>query len=98
MARGTEAKQKVINKIISTFGKDYAGELDKKHYVWATEDGERIQVAITLTCPKNPVLLGDNEQSTDLNFEEDTPVSPTTAEISEQEKQNIADLMARLGL
>ena len=41
MAKGTIAKQNVINKIAQTFGADYIGEVDKKIYVWAEENGEK---------------------------------------------------------
>ena len=51
MAKGTIGKQNVINKIKQAFGADYIGEYDKKIYVWTTENGERIQIALSLTCP-----------------------------------------------
>ena len=59
----------------------------------------------SLTCPKNPVSVetGIPTTSKGLNFEDDAPVvilsqpAPAT-EITEQEKENIATLMARLGL
>ena len=50
MARGSIAKQQVINKLAVAFGEDYIGEFDKKFYVWANENGERVQIAISLTC------------------------------------------------
>ena len=46
MAKGAIAKQVVINKIAEAFGADYIGEVDKKLYVWADENGEKIQIAI----------------------------------------------------
>lgn len=42
MARGAEAKNKVIEKIQSAFGADYIGEVDKKIYVWSKENGEKM--------------------------------------------------------
>lgn len=104
MAKGSEAKAKVIETIKQAFGKDFLGEYDKKAYVVALENGERVQVAISLTCPKTPVDFGNNV-SMDLggrDFSDTTVVVPAVelppAEITEEEKQNIADLMARLGL
>ena len=52
MAKGAVAKQAVINRIAEAFGTDFIGEVDKKVYVWATENGERVQIAMALTCPK----------------------------------------------
>ena len=54
-AKGTVAKTKVIEKIKEAFGNDFITEIDKKAYVWADDGGERIQVAIALTCPKVPI-------------------------------------------
>lgn len=54
-AKGTVAKTKVIEKIKEALGEDFIGEADKKIYVWADDGGERIQVALALTCPKVPI-------------------------------------------
>lgn len=54
-AKGTAAKAEVMEKIAEVFGENFIGEVDKKLYVWANDGGERIQVAIALTCPKVPV-------------------------------------------
>ncbi len=106
MARGSEAKNKVVAKIATAFGEDYIGEFDKKYYVWVNENGERIQIAISLTCPKNPIeIAATAEPDGDWDFTDDKPktanvavTNAAPAEITEQEVQNIQDLMARLGL
>lgn len=89
-AKGTIAKENVVNKIREAFGSDFIREYDKKIYVWGQENGERIQIAIAMTCPKVQIETGAPVAH---NFEE-----PARAEITEEEKKNIADLMARLGL
>lgn len=103
MAKGQIAKEKVVNKIAEAFGSDFIGIYDKKYYVWSQEDGERVQVAISLTCPKNQVLLKETEQ--DHNWGDDATKDMQTvvdkfepAEITEEEKNNIIEMMARLGL
>jgi hypothetical protein len=108
MAKGAIAKENVTKIIAKAFGSDFVGEFDKKLYVWADENGEKVQIAIAMTCPKNPVggngnLNFDAEPGNSLNFENMSAAvasAPTftPAEISEEEKKNIADLMARLGL
>ena len=55
MAKGQEAKDRVVQKIKEIFGADFIGEVDKKIYVYSQEKGERVQVALSLTCPKTPV-------------------------------------------
>ena len=106
MAKGTEAKRRIADKLAEVFGPDYIGEFDKKYYIWSSENGERVQVAISMTCPKTPVeFAAAVEADGDWDFSDDKPKSEAVAvsnaapaEITEHEQQNIADLMARLGL
>lgn len=104
MAKGAIAKEAVIKKIAAAFGADYIGEFDKKIYVWAMENGEQVQIALSLTCPKVPVVINNTVQTGDFNFEEpsETIISTaavfTPAEITDEERENVAALMARLGL
>ena len=106
MAKGQIAKDLVEKKIQAAFGTDYVGTVDKKIYVTAMENGEKVQVAISLTCPKIPIIVDNTVQIGDFNFEDPTPAVVTTnatstfipAEISDEERKNVADLIARLGL
>ena len=104
MAKGSIAKEKVEQKIIEAFGDDFVGISDKKLYVWAEENGERIQVALTLTCPKVMIEGGSKPEVTsiadsqELNFETMGTITETKSIISEDEKKNIEELMARLNL
>lgn len=103
MAAGTEAKEKIIQAIISILKDSYIGEYDKKHYFWSEENGTKKQVAISLTCPKTPIGTVDMSGafSDGMDFEATPVVAPTKfepAEITPEETQNLADLMARLGL
>ncbi len=101
MAKGQIAKDAVIEKIAQAFGGDFVGVFDKKVYVWSTEEGERVQVALSLTCPKVPV--GTINQSPNLDFENTTIASaaPTVfepAEFTDDERRTVEDLMKQLGL
>lgn len=105
MAKGQIAKDLVEKKIQAAFGADYVGTFDKKIYVTAMENGEKVQIAISLTCPKVPVMVDNTVQIGDYNFEDPTPAVTTSAtstfvpaEISDEERQTVAELMARLGL
>lgn len=92
MARGNVAKDNVIKKIQQTFGNDFVGIIDKKLYVWADDGGERVQIAISMTCPKNVVMATDEERV-------EIPTDMTTNnEISEEERQKVMDIMKRLNL
>ena len=103
MAKGTIAKQTVVAKIKEVFGTDYIGENANKHYVWVSDGGEKVQIAISLTCPKNPIGTVDMSSAfgDGLDFEAEPIVAQTKfepAEITEQEVENLATMMSRLGL
>lgn len=103
MAVGTEAKEKIINKIITALGEAYIGEYDKKYYFLSEENGTKKQVAISLTCPKNPIGTVDMSSAfgDGLDFEAEPVLVQTKfepAEITPEETKNLADLMASLGL
>lgn len=107
MARGNEAKEKLINKIIQMPNISFIGCYDKKYYFFEEENGEQVQIAISLTCPKNPIQV-DTTVTTDAgdwDFSDNPKVNTTVAvanaapaEITEEEKANIADLLLKLGL
>ena len=104
MARGNIAKQQVVDKIKAAFGNSFIGEYDKKIYVWAQESGEQVQVAISLTCPKVPVEIAAAPVTGDFNFEDDAPNVVVAAggyqpaEITDDERDRVRDLMRTLGL
>lgn len=100
MARGATAKLEVQKKIAEAFGEAYIGEVDKKLYVWANDGGERVQIAIALTCPKNNIEIDGTAAAQPENAFDfgETPPKREPAKISEQEQQNIAELLKKLGL
>ena len=66
-----------------------------------------VQIAISLTCPKNPIQVDTTVTTNagDWDFSDNPKVNTTVAvasaapaEITEEEKSNIANLMAKLGL
>ena len=101
MAKGQEAKNLVIQKIQSAFGEDFVGEFDKKIYVWSKENGERVQVALALTCPKVPVGKISSEGIHDFENPTVSAAAPTVfepVEFTDTERQTVEDLMKQLGL
>ena len=87
--KGNIAKQNVENKIKEAFGADYIGVFDKKLYVYADDGGERVQIALTMTCPK--VFIG-------VDTPTETPDVFQPAEISQEEQDNLRALIEKLGL
>ena len=107
MARGATAKVNVENVIKEAFGANFAGVADKKLYVWADDGSEKVQIAITLTCPKANVDFGDNSGG----FVEAGPAAGIVGsyvgkrvtiepivEMTPEEEKNIAELIKKLGL
>ena len=79
-------------------------ETNSKYYVWA-QDGNagKVQIAISLTCPKIQLETVDvNAAFGDgMDFEAPQVVAPTKfvpAEITQEEKDNLEEMMKRLGL
>ena len=107
MARGSTAKENITKRLAAAFGEDLIGEYDKKIYVWADDGGERVQIAISMTCPKAPIEVATNVTADlgDWDFS-GTPKAPPAiavssappAEITEQEIENLNTLLAKLGL
>ena len=97
MAKGAAAKAAVEDKLRAAFGKDFVGvdPSSKKIYVQAEEDGEMVQIAITMTCPKTPFTT-----NTDFSFEGDfsEPTTYKPAEITNEELDNVRKLIKELGL
>lgn len=103
-ARGSIAKDAVIKRLMEAFGDDYIGEFDKKQYVWANDGGQKVQIAIALTCPKTNVGDAPAERASNvLDFENMSAADVGSAtrrniEITEDEKAHIQKLMAELNL
>lgn len=101
-AKGSIAKIEVENKIKEAFGSDFAGVADKKIYVWADDGGERVQIAISMTCPK--IYIGDFAETSPviaktgggIDFEAQVPQKVT--EVTQEELDRISEMMNKLGL
>lgn len=95
MARGAEAKQIITDKILQIF--EGAFIYGKEIRVPLQENGERVEIKVTLTCAKENVggnsAFAEPQSETSQPAQASIPAAPT-----EDEKANIADLMSRLGL
>lgn len=101
LARGAIAKQVITKKLQDAFGTDFLGEMDKKIYLQAPENGEMVQIAISMTCPKNTIEVSHTPvvKNGMIDFEaQDAKIAAHTTEISEDERATIAEMMKRFGL
>lgn len=102
MARGTIAKNAITEKLKEAFGADFLGEVDKKIYIQAPENGEMVQIAISMTCTKTPITISNapvvRNGIMDFEAEPELVAPAPAAEVSEDERATIQDMMRRLGL
>ena len=103
MAKGALAKEALIKRFATAVGNDYCGELDKKYYFWSVENGERVQIAVSMTCPKT--LIEFQGHGGDLNFDDDdggsggaTAPAASPMTMSEDEAATLERLMKELDL
>ena len=108
MARGAASKEEIINKILSTFKGSF--KYDKEVRIPMMENGELIQIKITLTAAKTNVEPGGDTAMPGAVKPKAISTSVSTAsnigsasshfmnEPTEEEKKNIAELISKLGL
>ena len=95
MVRGSRAKEEIIQKILETFPGSF--KYDKELRIPIEENGENIQIKITLTAAKTNVNVEVNEIIPNISNSQ-TDSSPTFLEITEQEKTDVINLMEKLNL
>lgn len=94
--RGASSKQAVIDKILETFKGSFV--YGKELRIPMVEDGEQVEIKVTLACAKTNVgdgaVAGDFESGNAVQVSvTEAPAKPTQEEID-----NISKLMDRLGL
>ena len=100
MARGSLAKGEVADRIKAEFGADFVGESGGKLYVWADDGGERVQIALAMTCPKVFLDCGEVapavvKTGAGIDFEAQPQKK---AEVTQEELDRISAMMNKLGL
>lgn len=105
MARGSEAKASVTEKILSAF--DGAFCFDKEIRIPVMENGELLQIKCVLTCAKTNVDAGGDTAipgaplkatKVTLNEGEEPVFEKKLVEPSSDEIEAVSNLMASLGL
>ena len=98
MAKGAIAKEKATEVIVKALGSHLVGIFDKKIYAEFEENGDMVQVAIALTCPKVPVSAVPTNNDWTNEEVAAAPTSFVPAEITEEEQNNLAKLIDKLNL
>ena len=102
MARGQQAKSEVAKKILEVFSGSFMYNDGKEIRIPCNEAGETMQIKVTLTCAKENVESGaDAAMPGDFPAPKMTAPTPERTEpvqVTEEEKQSVADLLKSLGL
>lgn len=103
MAKGQESKNIVSKKILEVFEGSFA--YDKEIRIPMIENGEEIQIKVTLTAAKVAVTPGsENAVPTAAPVDNNRidfiaqPVKDTIVEPTAEEKENVKNLLKSLGL
>lgn len=112
MAKGSVAKQEVFAKVLEMFPGSFMYNGGKEVRINMVEDGQEVQIKMTLTAAKTPVESGED---TAIPGEKVAPMTSTPAfvpnsekhpvegmtkvkEPTEAEKKNVSILLESLGL
>lgn len=100
MAKGSQFKKEVLNKILETFPNSFLYNDGKELRICGQEDGENIQLKCTLTCAKTNV--GEND---DVAVPGETGVESTSIPVesgisapTQEEKDTVKSLLESFGL
>lgn len=100
MAKGTESKKIIFNKLQELFPNSFFEEEDKILRIPLDENGSRVEIKVTLTAAK--VNLGDNivNSAFDNNPtpQNNSTINSTVLEPTQEEKENVRMLIESLGL
>ena len=100
MAKGAQAKEEVMRKILETFPNAF--QYEKELRIPMLENGEEVQIKVALTCAKvNVNAGGDTAMPGDFPAPASAPVTPQPTEPiapTADEKARVAELFAKLGL
>ena len=98
------AKAEITHKILEGFPESFVYNYGKEIRINTTEEGEIVQIKLTLTCAKIPVSVNvdvEVPRSTEAPIPADCPFEvnePQSFEPTEEEKENLQKLMSKLGL
>lgn len=103
-ARGSVLKQEVATKILAAFPGSFLYNDGKEIRINGVEDGQNLQIKVTLTCAKvaveggeDTVLPGENAKTTSpaqaITTSEKVPQEPTN-----EEKERLKTLLNQLGM
>lgn len=103
MAKGSLAKEIIKEKILNTFEGSFTYSNGKEIRIPIEENGSIIQIKIQMTAAKDNVDPSGESIAPAAVAKEEGPIGNFPApkkrtEVTEEEKQNVSDLLKALGL
>lgn len=95
-ARGSISKENIIAKLLETFEGSFV--YGKEVRIPMIEDGAEVQIKVALTCAKENVERGGDTAVPNAEIPKQNPADQPIQEITVEEKQEVEDLISRLGL
>lgn len=100
MAKGQVLKKEIAEKILATFPDSFFYNGDKEIRINGVEDGENLQIKVSLTCAKEAVTQGDDValpgEVTIKTIDVKEKSIKTVVEPTAEEKANVAKLLEGL--
>ena len=93
-ARGQELKNQIVNKILEVFPNSFIN--GKEIRICGNENGEEVQIKVTLTAAKENIVNEAVEKPTAAATT--TATDDYTVEITPKEKRTVAEMLAALNL
>ena len=92
-ARGQELKNQIVNKILEVFPNSFIN--GKEIRICGNENGEEVQIKVTLTAAKENIV---NEAVEKPTAAATTATDDYIVEITPKEKRTVAEMLAALNL
>ena len=94
-ARGQELKNQIVNKILEVFPNSFIN--GKEIRICGNENGEEVQIKVTLTAAKENIVNEAVEKPT-IAATTTPSTDDYTVEITSKEKRTVAEMLAALNL
>lgn len=92
MAKGSFAKEAIANKIFEVFPNAFKAN-DKEIRIPMDDNGELVEIKLTLVCAKD-IIGGGNQVQSNVTTPASAPLEPPT----EEEVKEVKNLIEELGL
>lgn len=102
MAKGSQLKKEILDKMLKIFPNSFLYNNGKELRICGQEDGNEIQVKVTLTAAKENVYSGQDNATPGISAQENIinnqSIEHNIVKPTQEEKNNVKKLMETFGL